>query len=135
MPRYILMPEDGNIEKARKIEIPEAMIARSDKTPTNVTKSRVKFLNNRILGATKNKEKARKLLSFLKKNRISMDAVGNVCYQDTVLPDTHLEEMFCDLINGSRWIPPDNYELFYDILKDLDIDLNLISKNRVKYFK
>ena len=135
MPRYILMPDDGNLENVRKIDIPEAMIARSDKTPANVTKTRVKFLNNRVLGVARNKEKARKLLSFLKKNKVSMNAIGNVCYQDNVLPDTHLEEMFCDLINGGRRTPSGSYELFYNILKDLNIDVNLISKNRVKYFK
>ena len=128
------MPEDGNLEKVRKIEIPEAMVHRSDKTKSTVIKTRAKPLNNRILGMVINKEKARKLLLILRKNKVLMNEVGEVYYQDEALPETHLEELFCDLLNAPRKTPPKNYEQFYKILKDLNIDMNLIPKNRVKYF-
>ena len=110
------MPEDANMEKVRKIDIPEAMIHHSDKKQASVVKTRTKLLNNRVLGMVKHGEKARKLLSILRKNKVSMNALGNVFYQDEILPDTHLEELFCDVINGTKKILPKNYELFYNIL-------------------
>ena len=135
MPRYILMPEDGNLEKVRKIELPEAMVYHPEKMSNSANKTRSKPLNNRrILGMVKNKEKARKLLLILRKNKVLMNDVGEVYYQDEVIPGTHLEELFCDLLNASRKLPPKNYEQFYKILNDLNIDMSIIPKNRVKYF-
>ena len=124
-----------SMKNEQKSNLPTTIIPFTDKSHTMLTKTQIRPLNNRVLRFVRNKENGIKLLMFLKRNNVLMNDVGEVYYQNKTFLGTYLEELFCDILNGSRKTPPKNHELFYNILKDLNIDVSLLSKRRVKYFE
>ena len=140
MPRYILVPENADLSKIIKITLPDGMVHNEitskstghDQKPARV-KTNGKPLNRRVLSVVKSREKGQKFLLFLKAKGILANESGNVCYQSKVIPKTCLEELFCDILDGTRRKPPKHFEGFYEILKENNVDLNLFPRSRKKY--
>ena len=143
MPRYILVPENADLSKIIKVALPDAMVHKetyvTPKTAGDLQKVRKpktsgKVLNRRVLNMVKCRGKGQKFLTFLKNNDILVNESGNVYYQNKALSKTCLEELFCDILDGTRRKPPKGFEGFYEILQQNNVDLNLLPRSRKKYF-
>ena len=92
-------------------------------------------VTTRMLPLVDNQSKAQRLIRFLGKHGVQMTSDGDLSYKDKIYHGTNLEELFCDAVDGVRRKPPPNYPIFYDILKDLNVNWNLFSQKRVRYLK
>ena len=81
----------------------------------------------------KNKHILRKLLKFLQLNKIISNQSGEVVFKNNVLSETDFNEVVCDAVDGTRKKLPKNYNEFYKLLKDLNINKECLSKNRYIY--
>ena len=131
-PIETIAPANPNPIKTVTQVIPDAG---KSKISDNVKVSKPCTISPIVVECTTNKISAKKLLSFLKRHHIGMNDLGEVLYENSSIANSSLGELFCDLINGTRKTPPENYKEFYKILKNCDISEDIISQNRLAYFK
>ena len=148
MSRFLLVPENFDFDEAKEIKLPENLYPDStadtaQKETKKITKNvdgnisaenniKGKYLSHAVIKFAIDRVKARQLLRFLKENHFKHDKNGRLVLKNKVYPII-LETSFLDLINDTR--KSKRNELFYTILRDNGVPLNILPKSKQKYFK
>ena len=147
MSRFLLVPENFDLEEVKQVNLPQNLYLntgtivdgaqnKNEKQAENQKEKiendvKGKYLSPSIVKYTFNQSKARKLLRFLKEKHFKRDTDGKLVFKNKVYPIL-LESCFLDLVNDCR--KSKGSDTFYKLLRENDLDKNILPKSKQKYF-
>ena len=161
MSRFLLVPENGDMSRAKQIQLPKNLIVpgipKCEEAPTQVVNSTVselmypqpvthtelhtvepiqkvlkgKPLRSDLADYTENTFLGRNLLRFLRYHQFNVDGDEELIFRGVKYP-LNLVDHFMDLVDaGAR--KPKGHEILYKLLND--VGLKFVCADRMKYFK
>ena len=145
MTRYLLVPENFDLNEIKQLELPNGIYAtekiKSEKEESEIhnvsekvktsPSSRGEYLPYSVANYTSDPVLGRKLLRFLRSNHFRTSENGMLLLDDK-LYNISLSSSFLNLINEVR--RNKDSTVFYKLLRQKGIDENLVPKSKQKFF-